>query len=157
VPTRYDSVQHLLKNQERVNSIKNSATKKINYPVVTPIKVDKLAKWFQGNNTLDTEYLVNGFQLGFKIPYKDNRSYRFYKNLLSATSNMDTLKEKIAKEILVGRVVGPCESPPFQNLQISPLGLIPKRTPGEMRVIHHLSYPEGTSIKSFYCSKLSNY
>ena len=170
VPTRNDSVQHLLKNQERVNKNYPQSTQhsrlhihqkfsheKINSPVVTPIKVDKLAKWFQGNNTLDTEYLVNGFQLGFKIPYKDNRSYRFYKNLLSATSNMDTLKEKIAKEILVGRVVGPCESPPFQNLQISPLGLIPKKTPGEMRVIHHLSYSEGTSIKSFYCSKLSNY
>jgi len=168
VPTRKDSVQHLLKNQEQVNKNYPQSTQhsrlhihqkfsheKINSPVVTPIKVDKLAKWIQGYNTLDTEYLLNGFLFGFKIPYKGNRSYRFHKHLLSATSNMDTLKEKIAKEILAGRVAGPFESPPFQNLQISPLGLVPKKTPGEMRVIHHLSYPEGTSINDGIPEKCS--
>jgi hypothetical protein len=31
-------------------------------------------------------------------------------------------------------------------LQISPLGLVPKQKPGEHRVIHHLSYPDGLSI-----------
>ena len=34
----------------------------------------------------------------------------------------------------------------FGNLQISPLGLVPKQKPGEYRVIHDLSYPEGLSI-----------
>lgn len=81
---------------------------------------------------------IECFQFGFKIPYKINRSYIFHKNVLSDTSNMDTLKEKIAKEILSGRVTGTFESPPFQNLHISPLGLVPKKTPGEMQIIHHL-------------------
>ena len=31
-------------------------------------------------------------------------------------------------------------------MQISPLGLEPKQKPGEYRVIHHLSYPDGLSI-----------
>ena len=35
---------------------------------------------------------------------------------------------------------------PYANLQISPLGLVPKQKVGEYRVIHHLSYPEGSSI-----------
>lgn len=31
-------------------------------------------------------------------------------------------------------------------MQVSPLGLVPKKQPGEYRVIHHLSYPEGASV-----------
>ena len=29
---------------------------------------------------------------------------------------------------------------------MSPLGVVPKKTPGEFRLIHHLSYPKGFSI-----------
>ena len=45
-----------------------------------------------------------------------------------------------------GRVTGPFEHSPFSTLQISPLCLVPNKKPGEFRVIHHLSYPEGTAI-----------
>lgn len=34
----------------------------------------------------------------------------------------------------------------FGNLQMPPLGLVPTQKPGEYRVIHHLSYPDGLSI-----------
>jgi hypothetical protein len=36
--------------------------------------------------------------------------------------------------------------PPFSNLQISPLGLVPKKKIGEYRVIHHLSCPNQLSV-----------
>lgn len=29
---------------------------------------------------------------------------------------------------------------------VFPLGLVPKHTPGEWKMLHHLSYPEGASI-----------
>lgn len=29
---------------------------------------------------------------------------------------------------------------------VSPLGLVPKKDPGQFRLIHHLSYPEGCSV-----------
>ena len=32
----------------------------------------------------------------------------------------------------------------MDNLKISPLGLVEKKTPGEYRLIHHLSYPRGS-------------
>ena len=35
---------------------------------------------------------------------------------------------------------------PFADLRVSPLGVIPKKTPGDFRMIHHLSYPKGASI-----------
>ena len=33
--------------------------------------------------------------------------------------------------------------------RVSPLGVIPKKSAGEYRVIHHLSYPEGNSVHDF--------
>ena len=38
---------------------------------------------------------------------------------------MKTLTVKITKDVLAGRVAGPFQSPPFTNIQISPLGLVP--------------------------------
>lgn len=68
------------------------------------------------------------------------------KNLKSASENLKVVKEKIQVEIEAGRVAGPFRVPPFPNMHISPLGLIPKKTSGDFRIIQHLSYPEGKSI-----------
>lgn len=40
----------------------------------------------------------------------------------------------------------PFDCPPFETLRISPLGIIPKKTPGKFRMIHHSSYPKRASI-----------
>lgn len=53
---------------------------------------------------------------------------------------------KFKKEVLEGRVVGPFSAPPFQNFRISPLGHIPKNDPQSFRLIHHLSFPAGSSL-----------
>ena len=55
-------------------------------------------------------------------------------------------EEKILKKSRANRIEGPFVSPPFQNLHISPIGLQPKKTLGEFRLIHHLSYPQGLSV-----------
>ena len=52
------------------------------------------------------------------------------------------VQEKIAKEVQEGRVFGPFTTPPL----VSPLGIVPKKTPGEFRLILHLSYPDGGSV-----------
>lgn len=36
--------------------------------------------------------------------------------------------------------------PPFVNFRISPLSLVPKKEPNEFRLIHHLSFPFGSSL-----------
>ena len=48
----------------------------------------------------------------------------------------------------MGRVAGPLSNPPLDNLIISPLGLVPKSTPGEFRLIIDLSYPPNRSINA---------
>ncbi|XP_072037394.1 uncharacterized protein [Amphiura filiformis] len=43
-------------------------------------------------------------------------------------------------------MAGPFRKRPLPRLQCSPIGLVEKRTPGEYRLIQHLSFPEGASI-----------
>ena len=46
--------------------------------------------------------------------------------------------------------MGPFDKPPFPNFQVSSIGLVPKKHPGQFRTILHLSYPKtGNSINSF--------
>jgi hypothetical protein len=40
----------------------------------------------------------------------------------------------------------PFPTPPFFNFRVSPFGVVPKKVPGEFRLIHHLSFPRGASI-----------
>ena len=64
-------------------------------------------------------------------------------------------EEKIQKEVSLGRVAGPFSQPPFPTLQVSSLGLVPKKD-GDYRLIHHLSYPENASINYFIDSEQSS-
>jgi hypothetical protein len=114
--------------------------------VVTPIKLLKLDQWLKDNSKEEKDFLLHGFQFGFRIPYEGKREFRFSENLLSARNNLDPLKQNISREIKAGRVAGPFDQISFNNIQISPLGLVPKKNPGDFRVIHHLSFPENASI-----------
>lgn len=87
-----------------------------------------------------------GFQEGFRIPFEGVRESRNSKNLKSIFGLEEVVKQKIEKEIKEGRVAGPFSEPPLPNLRISPLGIVPKKVPGEYRLIHHLSYPHGDSV-----------
>ena len=53
----------------------------------------------------------------------------------------------LANEVRLGRVVGPFDSPPEQNLHISSFGVIPKKEqPGKWRFIVDLSLPQSHSV-----------
>lgn len=56
------------------------------------------------------------------------------------------LLQRIQQELQCSRIAGPFRKPPFPNIQVFSLGLVPKKSPGEYRLIHHLSFPEGDSI-----------
>ena len=61
-------------------------------------------------------------------------------NLKSAKDNPTSVTEKLSKERTGGRIVGSFDVPPFDPFRVPPLGIIPKR------LIHHLSYPAGSSV-----------
>ncbi len=65
---------------------------------------------------------------------------------ITALQNPTFVDTKLEQELAAERTAGPFTSPPFPSFCISPLGLIPKKTPGDFRLIHHLSFPKGLSI-----------
>ena len=67
-------------------------------------------------------------------------------NLLSAQQSPYVVDQNLARELTTHRLAGPFDSPPFSQFRISPLRIVPKKSPGEYRLIHHLSYPYGSSV-----------
>ena len=65
--------------------------------------------------------------------------------------------QKISKELQLGRIIGPYYEPPHvQHHKMLPLGVVPTKTPGKFRIIHHLSYPEGSSVNDFIPREISS-
>ena len=112
----------------------------------TPIKTIPLLHNLQGYH--NHQFLAQGFTFGFRLQYLGQRGARESPNLSSVLSNTAIAQEKINKELALHRIAGPFRTPPLPNLQVSPIGLVPKKD-GDMRLIHHLSYPDGNSINDF--------
>ena len=77
------------------------------------------------------------------------------KKLISALQHPEVGESKLIKEKQSGRILGPFSYPPFSNLRVSPLGVIPKKAPGEFRMIHHLSFPYGNLVNTFIPQEFS--
>lgn len=116
---------------------------------VTPVKADRLEYFLQGYDMTLTHYLIDGFRFGFRVNFVGERLAYESPNLKSALEQPEVVKAKLGKECDAGRIVGPFTTPPFPNLRTSPLGIVPKKDPSEFCLIHHLSYPNGSSVNDF--------
>ena len=96
----------------------------------------------------DKDFLLQGLEYGFRIPFEGPLPPLSVRNHNSVLSNPEVVSEMIDKEIAMGRVAGPFPSPPLINFHTSPLGLVAKKEPGKYRIIHDLSFPEGQSVNS---------
>lgn len=124
-----------------------------NSQVVTPVKVEALKQYITGYEF--DSYLLEGFTHGFRIGYEGARYFRTSPNLPSSKEFPQVITDTLNNEVLLNRVKGPFPSPPFPHLQVSPIGCVPKKNPGEFRMIHHLSYPKENSINDFICEELA--
>ncbi|KAJ1119854.1 hypothetical protein NDU88_008039 [Pleurodeles waltl] len=97
----------------------------------------------------ERELLFNGFSEGFRIPYDGPSLSRGANNLRSAMEARGVVREKLEKECQLGRVAGPFIHPPLSNFIVSPLGIVPKKEQGKYRLIHHLSFPKGSSVNDY--------
>lgn len=82
----------------------------------------------------------------FQLPKFTGVGCQLVNNLPSVEQNSFIVASKLLNEISEGRMAGPFDKPPFDNLQISPLGIVPKKEPQTYRLIHHLFYPYGSSL-----------
>ena len=112
----------------------------------TPVKISNLLLFLSGYDNSIMQYLANGFMRGFPLHYEGTRFSCQSNNLLSAIQNPTAVDAKLAKELDAHRLAGPFSSPPFPVFRVSPLGLVPKKVEGEFRLIHHLSFPKGSSL-----------
>jgi hypothetical protein len=115
-------------------------------PLPTPIRYDRLAVFLDGYPIEKLNYLISGFKFGFSLHFEGLKHSFEANNLSSCSDHPDAVDKKLAKELDAQRLAGPFATPPFPNFRISPLGVVPKKTPGEFRLIHHLSFPKGTSV-----------
>ena len=117
----------------------------IQSPLPTPVRTNNLLLFLSGYDNSIVQYLATGFAMGFPLHYEGPR-FSTSNNLLSAMQNPTAVNAKISKQLDAHRLAGPFSSPPFPVFRISPLELVPKKIEGEFRLIHHLLFPEGSSL-----------
>ena len=84
------------------------------------------------------EYVLRGIQQGFRIGFRHgDRSCKSAKaNMKSATDNPGVVDEYLAKEVRLGRVLGPLEAARLPSATSNRFGVIPKpHQPGKWRLI----------------------
>ena len=86
-----------------------------------------------------TKFLTLGFEHGFKIGHYDSL-HNAEESFELSEGEIIILKQKIDKEIQLGRMAGPFSAPPFPSYHVSPLFLRPKTLPGHFRMIMDLSF-----------------
>ena len=86
---------------------------------------------------------------GFKLEYTGPRIPTSCSNSKSVLQNGKAVRERLSKDISLGRISGPFLPPPFPTFRSSPLALITKSVPGEYRLILNPSYPPEKSASDF--------
>ena len=145
VPTRVAVAQSLPLQLPRAPESPQPETSRLPGRWLSPVDPQVLHQALEGYDSGKREFLVQGFTQGFNIPFSGNLPATHANNLKSALAFPEVVRDKIRAELDNNRIEGPFNHPPFHNLVISPIGIVPKKN-GNFRMIHHLSYPEGNSI-----------
>ena len=133
------------KPQNEVTNLQDQNVTEV-IPLPTPVSVHNLEEALSGHPDKNfVSELCNLFTHGVHIGFQGQRAPRFSKNLPTAFANPEIVSSNLATEVSLGRMAGPFDSPPFQNFQVSPIGLVPKKNSTKFRSIFHLSYPKSGS------------
>ena len=115
----------------------------------TPVNVYEFDKVLRDHpDRIFVTKLCSYLKTGADIGYTGFRTSRFSKNLPTALAQPEIVSENLAKEGALGRVADPFSTPPFPNLQVASISLVPKKHSTKFRTIFHLSFPKSgvTSI-----------
>ena len=101
------------------------------------------------------QYIVNGIREGFRVGIDYRRPLKSAdRNMASVSHFPQAIRDYLAEECAMGRVLGPFPICTMHGAHISRFGLIPKKSPGKWRLIVDLSSPEGFSVNDGVYSHL---
>ena len=120
--------------------------------VVTPVNVFNLQ--FALHSHPDRVFgnkLCLELREGAKIGYSGPKQFRFSRNLPTAFLNREVVTSNLADEVATGRTEGSLPFPPFENFEVSPICLVPKKHSDKFLTIFHLSFSKSgtTNINHF--------
>ena len=144
--------------ESQTPSTKAAATETSSFGgVVTPVNVVKLYQALSNHPEREfVKKLCSELREGARIGYSGPRRPRFSNNLPTAYLNPELVTGNLADEVAKGRTMGPFPTPPppFENFQVSPIGLAPKTHSDKFRTIFHLSFPKSeTSSINYFIEK----
>ena len=87
------------------------------------------------------DFIISGFSHGFSVGWQGEFHAPPLSNFRIVEDNTEIAVSMVEKEIHLGRIAGPFDYPPFEQFQVSPLSLRPKKEEGKYRLIHDVSYP----------------
>ena len=88
------------------------------------------------------DYVLNGLRIGSHLGFQPHlcKLKSAASNCPSANEHPAVIDEYLKKEVSLGRIFGPRQAPPLQNLHVSRFGLIPKKG-NAWQLILDLSFP----------------
>ena len=94
------------------------------------------------------EYVVCGIRHGFRIgfDYSSHTCVSARRNIQSASDHPRVVHDYLAGESAAGRILGPFPPVSLDGVQVSPLGVVPKKGRNKWSLILDLSSPEGHSV-----------
>ena len=93
-----------------------------------------------------TQYLLDGLTHGFPTGFHGEHWACHACNLPSAAARPQVITQYILKECAAGHSLGPFLEPLLHAFVVNPLGAVPKKQAGTLRLIMHLSFPPGDSV-----------
>ena len=112
----------------------------------TPVNPDRFNSYLEGYDPILRHEVIAGFRHGFALGFTGDPSGGLSDNLKTAKQHPNIVQTKIKIELDEGRFIGPFDTPPFSNYRTNPMGLVEKKGGSGFRLIHHLSYPHGSSV-----------
>lgn len=92
----------------------------------------------------ETQRILDGIRHGVRVDFVGDRSVpRFGRNLPILDEHRAKVTKVIEADVAAGKKAGPFDVMPCAAFVVSPIGAVPKKDPGKIRVIHHLSFPFG--------------
>ena len=93
----------------------------------------------------EAQYVIDGFTRGFPLgidPAKRPAPRAPCGNSDDAQAKPEIVRELVAKEVLLGHMLGPFDEPPLPDMVYSPLHIVPKAgSENKYRLIHNLAFP----------------